>query len=100
MKPVVAHTDAESEIEEAAAYYESRQKGLGGRLRRDFEQALWRVAVSPGLSPRFEETGYRFHVLRRFPYVLFYEELNDRIHILAFAHARRRPGYWLDRVAE
>lgn len=30
----------------------------------------------------------------RFPYQLAYMTEDDRIHILAVAHDRRRPGYW------
>jgi toxin ParE1/3/4 len=29
-----------------------------------------------------------------FPYYVIFEELSDRVEILAIAHNRRRPGYW------
>jgi plasmid stabilization system protein ParE len=31
------------------------------------------------------------------PYVVFFEVADDAITIVAVAHQRRRPGYWLDR---
>jgi toxin ParE1/3/4 len=37
--------------------------------------------------------------MRRFPYVIFFEEFQAHISIYAFAHAKRKPGYWLERAA-
>jgi hypothetical protein len=33
-----------------------------------------------------------------FPYHLIYLETAEAIHILAFAHDKRRPAYWLPRT--
>ena len=35
----------------------------------------------------------------RFPYVIFYAEYPERVHVLAVAHTSRRPGYWKKRIA-
>jgi hypothetical protein len=37
---------------------------------------------------------YRKRVLGRFPYVIFH--VIEAIVVLAVAHTKRRPGYWLD----
>lgn len=39
-------------------------------------------------------------VMRRFPYVIFYEEFHATISIYAIAHAKRKPGYWLGRLKD
>jgi toxin ParE1/3/4 len=36
----------------------------------------------------------RRHVLRHFPYTVFYEMLGSTVTVLAVAHQRRNPGYW------
>jgi hypothetical protein len=36
--------------------------------------------------------------MKRFPYSVYFIELPTRFRILAFAHARRRPYYWKDRL--
>ncbi|MCB9760182.1 MAG: type II toxin-antitoxin system RelE/ParE family toxin [Alphaproteobacteria bacterium] len=89
--------EALDELEEAAAWYEARRPGLGmeflaeierlNRLIRDHPEAcpIWRVGYP-----------YRRAVARRFPYVLFYL-VEDRVVVMAVAHARREPGYWLGR---
>jgi plasmid stabilization system protein ParE len=38
-------------------------------------------------------------VIGRYPYVIFYEDEPERVHILAVAHTSRRPGYWKTRIA-
>jgi hypothetical protein len=41
---------------------------------------------------------YRWVRTRRFPYILYYRLVDaDEVLIVAVAHARRRPGYWLRR---
>lgn len=41
--------------------------------------------------------GTRKYRLRRFPFLLVYRELHDRVQVIACQHAKRRPGYWRDR---
>jgi plasmid stabilization system protein ParE len=48
----------------------------------------------PGVA---ESVGARRVALRRFPYSVIYLELGEELRILAFAHMRRRPGYWRNR---
>jgi hypothetical protein len=43
---------------------------------------------------------YRRRLLTRFPYVVFYEVVDDAVEVIAVAHAKRRPGYWLHRRSE
>lgn len=38
--------------------------------------------------------------LPRFPYAVIFMDLGTEIRVLAVAHAKRRPGYWLDRVGK
>ena len=43
-------------------------------------------------------TDVRHHVLRRFPYSVIYLVEAAEVVILAVAHQKRRPGYWLPRL--
>jgi hypothetical protein len=35
----------------------------------------------------------------RFPYAVVFIDLGTEVNVLAVAHAKRRPGYWLNRLA-
>jgi len=42
--------------------------------------------------------GTRRFILQRFPFAIVYRELPAAIQVLAIAHARRKPGYWKQRL--
>jgi len=76
------------------AWYEKQRTGLGLDLLGEVQKALGRIEENPSLGPPYKKTDYRFRLLRRFPYVIYYLELDDSIWIAAIAHASRRPDYW------
>lgn len=102
MKPVVFHQDAEAELDAAMAYYESQRSGLGLDLdlQTDIARTIGRIRQHPQLFPLHNEGKLRKSPATRFPYVIFYLELEEHIWIAAVAHQRRRPGYWAYRAPE
>lgn len=61
-------------------------------------EALMAIGETPSAFPRWEhDPRFRKFVLQRFPYLVFYRELDDRIEVVAIAHGAREPGYWLKR---
>ena len=45
-----------------------------------------------------EDLEIRRALLPRFPYALVFISTGVEIQVIAVAHTKRRPGYWLDRV--
>jgi toxin ParE1/3/4 len=97
VKPIGFHRDAEEELEAAIAYYEERREGLGMEFSAAVQDAVARIQQNPQLYGVYKNTDYRLCVLRRFPYLIFYRELDDRVWIAAVAHNKRRPDYWTRR---
>lgn len=96
MKPVLVQAAARRDLREAATWYRERNSEIAGRFVREVEHTL-------ELIERFPKTGARISLVdglaRRllvagFPYHVVFEDLIDRIEVLAIAHDRRRPGYW------
>lgn len=52
------------------------------------------------LAGREQRTGVRGIPIRRFPFTVFYRTEASRVYVLAVAHQRREPGYWLERLEE
>lgn len=102
MKPLELAPEASAELLEAAAWYERRQRGLAARLMAEFESTAARMCEMPGSFPRLldvpEDLVIRRALLTRFPFGAVFMELPSSIRVIAFAHAKRRPNYWLDRV--
>jgi hypothetical protein len=71
MKPVVIHRLARAELDEAMAYYEHQQRGLGLDLQAEIEQAVSLIQANPGLGSPYKATDFRHWVLKRFPYVIY-----------------------------
>jgi toxin ParE1/3/4 len=99
VKPVAFHPAAQGEVEEAAAHYEAQRDGLGQVFRSEFEAALGRIVQNPQMYG-VELGEFRACSLRRFPYTIFYIDLEDRLWLGAVAHQSRRPGYWARRQTD
>ena len=97
MKLIIA-PEAEAELAEAAAWYEERRAGLGVQLVADIDRAFEAILESPLVYPPWNAgPAHRRYVVRRFPYLVFYEVVDEGVIVRAVAHAKRRPGYWTDR---
>jgi toxin ParE1/3/4 len=92
---------AEDELVEGALWYEDRQDGLGERFIDEYQDAILRILSGPASYARLETTRSRRNLrrcfLQRFPYYVAYELFTDEIVILAVAHTKRRPNYWIRR---
>lgn len=77
-----------------------KKKGLGQDLQSKVEQAIREIRQNPQLGISYKQTDFRYWIVRRFPYVIFYMELEESIWIAAIAHGRRRPDYWRKRRIE
>jgi hypothetical protein len=76
---------------------------LGGDLASEVDRALEVIQESPMTWPPWPDVGeasgvHRF-LLARFPFAVGYIVEADAVVVLAIAHLRRRPGYWLGRLA-
>jgi plasmid stabilization system protein ParE len=92
------HRLAARELRQACEWYEMRGVGLGQALAAEVDWASEQIAAAPDRWPTFRR-NYRWFRLHRFPYVLYYNVVEpSRVLVLAVAHGRRRPGYWLHRA--
>ncbi|MGH9381822.1 MAG: type II toxin-antitoxin system RelE/ParE family toxin [Thermoanaerobaculia bacterium] len=98
------HPDAQAEFRLAALWYEEHRAGLGDEFVTEVSTTLHRIVERPAAYPVWPETRDRSVPIRkavvdRFPYLIGFEAHSDRILVLAVAHAKRSPLYWLARAA-
>jgi plasmid stabilization system protein ParE len=102
MKPVRLGPEVVAELADAAEWYEAREPGLGDRLLGEVERMLPRLGTRPKAFPLVQDTAPDLEVRRAllpyFPFGLVFVELKAEVRIVAIAHAKRRPGFWLYRV--
>ncbi len=101
MKPAAMHPAAEQELNEVTDYYATIDSDLADAFVDCFESYKARMTEYPlhfssgrgvvrraNLTPQFSE------------YYLPFMIWQDRVVILAVAHAKRRPYYWRNRIGE
>lgn len=94
--------EARIELDEAFAWYAARSATAAAGFVAEFQTALSEIGSRPeGFSLLESHEGpedFRRYVMKRYPYHIVYECLDDVILIVAVAHDRRRPGYWMGRI--
>jgi len=98
------HPGAAADLTSAGDWYEQQLPGLGGDLADEVSHALDAIAERPMTWPLWPEVGepvgVRRFLLARFPFAVGYIVEGSEVIVLAVAHLRRRPGYWLTRAAD
>ena len=97
MKPHSFHPEAEAEFLEALARYAAESEQLGRRYSEAIHGLIADVCRSPKVYPCLGKEVRR-HFGKPFPYALIYAEEPQSVLVLAVAHFKRRPGYWLHRL--
>jgi ParE toxin of type II toxin-antitoxin system, parDE len=90
---------AVDELDEAAAWYDARDPGLGDELVEEVQEGLRWIEERPLAWPSYSlDPRYRVFNLRRFPYQLPFSVEGDRVSVWAVAHSKRSSGYWRSRT--
>ncbi len=96
------HPEARAELRSAALWYDERRPGLGDEFLAEVSAALGRICDAPDSYPAWPRTRatalLRKATIKRFPYVIAFEKHEQHVLVLAVAHAKRRPLYWLTRT--
>ncbi|HEV7587837.1 MAG TPA: type II toxin-antitoxin system RelE/ParE family toxin [Longimicrobium sp.] len=88
---------ARRELRRAVDWYDGEAPGLGDELVAEVDRTLKDIVEYPDAgSPHL--AGTRRLLTRRFPYSIIYQVRGDEIVVIAVAHQRRKPDFWLRRL--
>ena len=97
MKRVNIQPRAEAEADEAAAWYEAEQPGLGIEFLLELDAAIERAAETPlAYAPVFMDA--RRVLTRRFPFAVYFIYEHEVVEVFAILHQRRATSLWQSRV--
>jgi plasmid stabilization system protein ParE len=85
------------DAEDAARWYAERSEAAAAAFVEELDRAIAAIQHTPATWPSFDHGTRRF-LLKRFPYSVVYRADDQRIVIVAVAHAHRRPAYWRGRI--
>src|SRR5579871_2047794 len=94
---LVVAPEAELDIAQAFAWYESRRPGLGEEFLSSVDASIERIRREPEMHAAVYEACRRA-LVRRFPYGVFYEYAETRITVFAVFHTSRDPEKWRERL--
>ena len=93
---------AETDVMEAALWYENRQSGLGLTFWSAVDVAYRRISANPESFSLWEDNSLarpiRRMVLKQFPYVIYFEMQKTELLVVAVSHACRSADHWLSRL--
>jgi plasmid stabilization system protein ParE len=87
---------AQSDINDAAAWYDEQRPGLGIEFLHELDAAFRRASDSPELYATVY-LDMRRCATRRFPYNIFFRTRGSKLVVIAVFHASRGPHTWLAR---
>lgn len=96
---LIIRPEAETDITEAALWYDEREAGLGLELTLEVGAAILRAVSNPLIFLRLRgRPEVRRILTRRFPYRVFFIVRADAIVVFAVLHAARHERHWQRRV--
>lgn len=98
---VVFRPEVEQDVAEAAAWYESRQPGLGGEFVEEVMRVWDALAENPQINTRkHPRKDIRWQYPDRFPYRVIYsvDEPSKTVVVAAVLHAARHDSHWRRRL--
>ena len=80
--------------------YQLVRPGYGEKFRDAVKEVMAKVCANPSaFTPK--RRGVRKACFKSpFPYAVYYYEREEDIVVLAYAHEKRRPGYWRYRLRD
>ena len=87
---VLITKSAETDLEEAADFYEGQEAGAGDYFMRHIVGEIDELAGTGGMHSRV--WGYHKALVKRFPYLIFYFIRDDAVHVRAVLDGRRDPA--------
>ena len=89
---------ARAELRSAAHYYRDRSRRVASLFMRSVQDAIDQIIEFPESAPIIRGQ-VRGKIISRFPYTLMYHMENGVVLVLAVAHEKQHPEYWVDRGA-
>lgn len=94
---IVLRPEAEADLLQARNWYEQEGSELAEAFTNSLEEMIARIETMPELYAVALE-NIRRGKLRRFPYLVYYRVLSDRIEVIGVLHGSRNPRVWQGRA--
>lgn len=94
---LVVAPEAVADLDEAYAWYERQQVGRGEDFLSRVDACIQAITRFPTLHAAVHGS-YRRALVRKYPYAVFYEWVNDFVTVYCVLHTAQDPGKWRRRL--
>ena len=85
--------EADEDFHQAYSWYEQQHEGLGEDFTRRVEASIERICRMPSAYEKFHE-DYRRVIVRRFPYAIIYDYVDNAVTVYSIFHTAQDPEKW------
>ena len=89
--------DAETDVADAAAWYETQRNGLGAEFLDEILSTCDLISENPDMFPVVHRNTRRA-VIKKFPFGIYYIAEDSFVSIISVMHGSRDPNTWKDRT--
>ena len=89
--------EAETDIEEAALWYEEQRQGLGQEFLDEVLSFCKTISENPAMYPVVHRRTRRA-LIRRFPFGVYFRIEDEQVIVVAVMHGSRHPRNWRQRT--
>jgi plasmid stabilization system protein ParE len=93
---LIFRPEARDDLDKAYHWYEEQQPELGDDFLECVDEKINQILQMPEMCAIIHE-DIRRAIVRRFPYVIYYRIVIDRVIVLAVLHGRTSPKKWRSR---
>lgn len=97
LRNLIILPEAELDVTQAYIWYEEQELGLGEEFLRRVDDCIQFIRRNPEMYQVAHE-NYRRAIVRRFPYVVFYEYSETTVIVYAVFHCSQDPKKWRSRL--
>jgi plasmid stabilization system protein ParE len=94
---LIVAPEAEQDLADAYAWYEHRRVGLGEDFLGCVDACIQAICRMPEMHATVHGK-YRRALVRRFPYAVFYEFIQETVTVYCIFHTARDPAKWRERL--
>ena len=91
------HEEASAEYDAAFDWYLGHSADAARRFDVEVNRAISLIVQTPQRWPSYLYGSRRF-VIQRFLFSVVYLDEPESLRVVAIAHAKRKPGYWKQRI--
>lgn len=89
--------EAEEDFDKSYEYYADKSEKVADNFYKQVDSSLNKISKNP-LAYQEEHKSVRKYVMKKFPYIIYYQIKQVVVKVIAIFHSSRNPEIWKERA--